>query len=360
MKKINADWYSKGKLNRKNWRITNEKNKFLYSKGFYPTKIKEEDLSKDYIKIRSRTIWYMTGFVKTSGVKDLYYTYLKENHLFKDDYLYISYDKKIEKIKGKYGNDEVRNFDFFICGGDIIKVLFAIEKNSDIDTTKIRNKIKEKFEWWKKNEKEDYIRWSNNREVKDIFEYYKGVLNKKIYFISDTHFNHKNIIKYCNRPFKNIEEMNKVLIENWNNTVTDFDTIFHLGDVALTNESEMKEIIPKLKGKKILIKGNHDKKSKEFFRSVGFEIIPDNPLKLDTEKLILSHEPLADKEIPEGYINIHGHIHNNPLHKINPTTNEMEYPEELYSEKLHINVSVDVIDFKPISLEELLKKVEGK
>lgn len=128
MKKINADWYSKGKLDRKTWRPTDEKNKFLYSKGFYPTKIKEEDLSKDYIKIRSRTIWYMTGFVKTSGVKDLYYTYLKENHLFKDDYLYISYDKKIEKIKGKYGNDEVRYFDFFISGGDIIKVLFAIEK----------------------------------------------------------------------------------------------------------------------------------------------------------------------------------------------------------------------------------------
>ena len=76
-------------------------------------------------------------------------------------------------------------------------------------------------------------------------------MNKKIYFISDTLFNHKNIIKYCNRPFKDVEEMNKVLIENWNNTVTDFNTIFHLGDVALTNESEMKEIISKLKGKKI-------------------------------------------------------------------------------------------------------------
>ena len=66
-------------------------------------------------------------------------------------------------------------------------------------------------------------------------------------------------------------------------------------------------------------------------------------LKLDKEKLILSHKPLADTEIPEGYINIHGHIHNNPLHKINPTINEMEYPEELYSEKLHINVSLIVL-----------------
>ena len=81
-------------------------------------------------------------------------------------------------------------------------------------------------------------------------------------------------------------------------------------------------------------------------------------LKSNKEKIILSHKPLADTEIPEGYINVHGHIHNNPLHKINPATNEMEYPENLYSERLHINVSVDVIDFKPISLEEILKKVE--
>ena len=154
--------------------------------------------------------------------------------------------------------------------------------------------------------------------------------------------------------------MNKVLIENWNNVVTDFDTVFHLGDVALTSESEMKDLIPKLKGKKILIRGNHDKKSKEFFRNVGFGIIPENPLKLNKEKIILSHKPLKDTEIPKGFVNVHGHIHNNPLHKINPTTNEMEYPKELYSEKLHINVSVDVIDFKAISLEELLKKVEEK
>lgn len=78
------------------------------------------------------------------------------------------------------------------------------------------------------------------------------------------------------------------------------------------------------------------------------------------QKLILSHKPLKDTEIPNGYVNVHGHIHNNPLHKVNPKTNEMEYPENLYSEKLHINVSVDVIGFKPISLKELLKKVEEK
>lgn len=172
-KKIMSNWYTRGKLDRKTWKLEDQENEFWYSEGKYITKIKEIDLPKDYIKIRSRTIWYLTGYLRTSGVKDLYYTYIKENHLFKDDYLYISYDKKIEGITGKYGNDEVRNFDFFICGGDIIKVLFAIEKNSDIDTTEIRNKIKEKFEWWKENEQEDYKRSFGGKKIDDIFEYYE-------------------------------------------------------------------------------------------------------------------------------------------------------------------------------------------
>lgn len=361
MKKIKSNLYTKGKFDRKNFRNTlDTENEFLYSKGMYSTKIKEEDLPKDYIKFQSRTIWYMKGFVKTSGVKDVYYTYIKENHLFKDDYLYVSYDKKIEVVKDEFGFNNVINYDFCICGGDNIKVLFAIEENSDVDTKEVRNKITEKFNWWKENEKEDYNRYFDGKEVIDIFEYYKGILNAKTYFISDTHFNHANIIKYCNRPFKDVNEMNNVLIENWNNTVTDFDTVFHLGDVALTNESGLKEISEKLNGKKILIRGNHDRKSKEFFRKAGFGIIDENPLKLNTEKLILSHKPLKDSEIPKGYVNVHGHIHNHPLHKVNPNTNEMEYPENLYSEKKHINVSADVIDFRPISLEELLMKVEEK
>lgn len=180
----------------------------------------------------------------------------------------------------------------------------------------------------------------------------------EIYFISDTHFNHKNIIQYCNRPFKDVEEMNKVLIKNWNNIVMYSDTVFHLGDVALTTESDLKKLIPKLKGKKILIRGNHDKKSKAFFIEAGFDSVVDSPLKLDSERLVLSHKPLKDTDIPEGYVNVHGHIHNNHLHKVNPNTNEVEYPQNLYSEKSHINVSADVISFRPISLRELLGKIE--
>lgn len=173
MKKICSDWYTRGKFGRQTREIIDKENEFLYAKGLYPTKIKKEELPKDYVEFKSRTIWYMTGYLKTSNVKDLYYSYIKENHLFKDDYLYISYDKKIEKVKNRYGNEEIRYFDFFLCGNDIIDVLFSIEKNSDIDTTNIRNKIKEKFEWWKENETEDYKRWSNGKNIDDIFEYYR-------------------------------------------------------------------------------------------------------------------------------------------------------------------------------------------
>lgn len=77
------------------------------------------------------------------------------------------------------------------------------------------------------------------------------------YFTSDLHFGHKNVINYCNRPYKDINEMTESLITIWNNTVKDGDTIYVLGDFSL-DPKWSKEIIPKLKGNKILIPGNHD------------------------------------------------------------------------------------------------------
>lgn len=208
--------------------------------------------------------------------------------------------------------------------------------------------------------KEDYKVQEEKRKYLKVLKYYSKYRKTRIFFISDTHFNHKNIIEYCNRPFKNVEEMNKVLIENWNNIVTDIDIVFHLGDVALTSESEMKELIHNLNGKKILIKGNHDTKSDEFFKKAGFEYVYQGALTLNEEKILLSHKPIKDSEVPDGYINIHGHIHNKMLNEVNPITNEMEYPEELYSKNSHINVSVGMINYKPISWKELLDMVENK
>ena len=72
----------------------------------------------------------------------------------------------------------IRYFDVSISGWDSINVLLAIEKNSNIDTTKVRNKIKEKFEWWKENEQEDYKRCFGDRKIDDIFVYYEEKLKE--------------------------------------------------------------------------------------------------------------------------------------------------------------------------------------
>ncbi len=166
-----------------------------------------------------------------------------------------------------------------------------------------------------------------------------------IYFISDTHFSHTNIIKYCNRPFRNVEEMNETIINNWNSIVGKNDTVYHLGDFALYN-NELKDLVSKLNGKIYLIRGNHDRKTVTFYNKAGLEVIP-TQTKLDEYKLILSHRPLMDSQIPKGYINIHGHIHNKLI--------QDELDENIYSRDKHINVSVDVIDFKPININKLNK-----
>lgn len=166
-----------------------------------------------------------------------------------------------------------------------------------------------------------------------------------IYFISDTHFYHFNIIRYCNRPFKNMDEMNELIINNWNTYVTDEDTIYHLGDFSLSTEENLKIIFNRLKGNKILIRGNHDRKSVKFYEEIGFKVLTHAPIILDEYKLMLSHVPLPDSKIKEGYINLHGHIHNKSINN--------DYPKNIYSNNKHINLSVDVTNFKPVSLDEI-------
>ena len=72
----------------------------------------------------------------------------------------------------------------------------------------------------------------------------------KFFVISDTHFNHENIIRYCNRPFKNATEMNEIIIKNWNEIVTNNDIVIHLGDVGLGRSDQLEPIIKQLNGKK--------------------------------------------------------------------------------------------------------------
>ena len=82
----------------------------------------------------------------------------------------------------------------------------------------------------------------------------------KVYFTSDTHFYHSNIIGFCKRPFKNVEDMNETLIENWNRVVSQDDIVFHLGDFCMGGSHEWTKILNRLNGKIYLTLGNHDLK----------------------------------------------------------------------------------------------------
>ena len=92
-----------------------------------------------------------------------------------------------------------------------------------------------------------------------------------IYFIADTHFNHTNIIKYCNRPFNNTHEMNEYIIQKWNSVVKKDDTVYHLGDVGFGSLQEVKNLVERLNGTKILLRGNHDFKiGVNIWKEIGF------------------------------------------------------------------------------------------
>lgn len=72
----------------------------------------------------------------------------------------------------------------------------------------------------------------------------------KVFFTSDTYFNHASILKFCNRPFKNVEEMNEILIAKWNRVVGFDDTVFHLGDFCLGVAAEWTKMLDRLNNKK--------------------------------------------------------------------------------------------------------------
>jgi calcineurin-like phosphoesterase family protein len=159
----------------------------------------------------------------------------------------------------------------------------------------------------------------------------------KIFIISDTHFFHDNIIKYCNRPFDDIDSMNHNMIHNWNNTVSRLDTVYHLGDVTFGSFEKTKELMFMLNGKKILIKGNHDKLSDKQYNELGFNKIYDHPIILESF-YILSHKPMfISCNMP--YRNICGHVH------------DMELQKELF-----YNVSVEKINYTPIPFDTIKKE----
>ncbi len=169
----------------------------------------------------------------------------------------------------------------------------------------------------------------------------------KYWFTADYHLGHANIIKYCNRPFKNLEHMNSEIIRRHNSRIKPNDTVFFLGDFCFKNSKNRGEginlkaehWINKLNGNIIFIKGNHDS---------------NNSLKTIIEKIIiyysgkyfcLVHNPeYVDIDVP---INLVGHVHDK--WKFKRIRKGFSFTDA-------INVGVDVWNFYPITINEILKE----
>lgn len=167
------------------------------------------------------------------------------------------------------------------------------------------------------------------------------------YYISDMHLGHKNVIKFDGRPFENIEEMNEILIERWNAKVKDEDDVWILGDFCYRSDKDPSFYLKRLKGKKHLVIGNHDKvtvKSGSVLRY--FESVERlQHIKDGEHNVILCHFPLATwNAIRRGSFHVYGHIHNDR--------------EEVFgfmkNQERALNAGCMINNYEPVTLAELI------
>ena len=158
----------------------------------------------------------------------------------------------------------------------------------------------------------------------------------KAFFVSDLHLKHRNIIRYCHMPFNDVFEMNDSLIRNWNETVKPENTVYFLGDLCFNSDPLM--WLRKLNGQKVLIKGSHDKHIPTHFTK-NYETMNVNGV-----NLYLVHNPAHVPPDWDGWV-IHGHLHH--------------HRPFIDRARRMINVSVERIDYKPISLDKILDSIGG-
>ena len=170
-----------------------------------------------------------------------------------------------------------------------------------------------------------------------------------IYFTSDPHFGHSNIIRYVNRPFRSVEEMDEILINNFNNVVDKNDTLYILGDFTMGGSyTKCMKYRKQLNCKHIhLIYGNHDKHFLQGGKESPYETERDYfELKYNGTRFCLSHYPFISWHGREqGAIMLHGHIHSKRR------SNEINQCQQVH----RFDVGVDANDYKPVSIDDILK-----
>jgi calcineurin-like phosphoesterase family protein len=164
---------------------------------------------------------------------------------------------------------------------------------------------------------------------------------RKVYLLADSHFHHERIIEYCNRP----PDYEKRIKNHWKNLITDKDIVIHLGDVIFGSKQQLTNILKKLPGTKILVKGNHDKHSDTWYLDAGFSFVCKA---IRMKNVLLTHKP-ALLHIGETTMNIHGHFHNIPKKNWEPKSVER-------LTKYHFLLISENIDYVPILLEDAINK----
>ena len=183
------------------------------------------------------------------------------------------------------------------------------------------------------------------------------------FVISDTHFGHTNSwekFKLADgsplRPFTSTEEMDETMIERWNAKVKPQDTVYHLGDVVINKK--YLNLVSRLNGRKILVRGNHDIFGDELYYDAGFEQI--HGVRVFVDKFILSHIPLHPDCVSERFrVNVHGHLHANEIKMpwgVNADRNEIIYAD--FPDPRYLCVSVEHTNYEPLHFDEVEARIQ--
>ncbi|MGI4863689.1 MAG: hypothetical protein ACRYFZ_07165 [Janthinobacterium lividum] len=173
-----------------------------------------------------------------------------------------------------------------------------------------------------------------------------------IFFTSDHHFGHRNILNHCNRPFGSVEEMDEELIRRWNEKIQPGDEVYHLGDFALTTNSECGAILDRLHGTKYLLTGNHEgaalsnKKKFKWVKEYHELKVPDGDCANGVQRIVLFHYAMRVwRGDYRGTWHLYGHSHGN-------------LPDK--ADALAFDIGVDCHDFYPLSYQEVKTLMQQK
>lgn len=170
-----------------------------------------------------------------------------------------------------------------------------------------------------------------------------------IFFCSDHHFGHQNILTFKRedgtplREFDSVDHMNEHMVAMHNSVVRPNDKVYFLGDVVMSRKNSALSILARLNGEKILIKGNHDQCDAKAY----LEYFKDIRGSHQFSGLIMTHIPIHTESLARWGLNVHGHLHYNVV----------KMPVAQIPDKRYFNVSMERINYTPISLEEIKSRV---